>query len=113
MKAFLTGSHAYGTLHKDSDVDVCIRVDADTAKQISDALRDPSVHPRLQEQGSIDGAVKEGRLNLIMCTTDAVFEAWRTATAELRAAAPVTRQDAVKLIKLIKSRLAEAEDHKL
>ncbi len=94
MQAFLTGSHAYGTPREDSDIDLVIRCDEETAKFLS-AQRDPMA----------DGspAIKFGKMNFIPCTTDEQYNAWRAGTTALQYRKPVAREkDCEMFISLLK-----------
>lgn len=71
MKAFLTGSHVYGTPGSNSDVDLVVMVDDEDfskVKDLSDSVR----------------TVRFGRLNLILCQSETEFAAWRMTTDRLR-----------------------------
>lgn len=97
MKAFITGSHAYGTPHEKSDVDLVVRCDESTMLKLVE-LCAPALLD--EEPKSGDGEThqfKVGKFNLIMCTTDARFEAWKKGTATLQVIAPVTREQACKM----------------
>lgn len=90
MNAFLTGSQVYGTPTAQSDVDLAVRV-SDSDCELLATLAD-------QEPGSGGMSIRFGNLNLI-CLGERSFEAWREATEELIARKPVTRDEAVKVIK--------------
>ncbi len=83
MQAFLTGSYAYGTPREDSDIDLVIRCDEETAKFLSE-MRDDKTTP----------AIKFGKLNFIPCTDDAQYTAWRAGTTALEYRKPVERETA-------------------
>jgi hypothetical protein len=94
--AFLTGSHAYGKPTDGSDVDLVVRLDEDTRKKLVEIFcpeseREAHGYPELQ--------FKSGKLNIILCSTDASFDAWLDGTKKLIAEAPVTRDRAVEVIK--------------
>lgn len=74
MNAFITGSHAYGTPTEDSDVDLVIRCNDATACRLRELSDDPT------------GAVRFGKLNLVLCTTDEQAAVWRLGTSALRLA---------------------------
>lgn len=57
MKAFLTGSYAYGTPHKDSDVDLVVAVDNQT-------------YLKLWELSENSGKLVFGNLNLVAFNID-------------------------------------------
>lgn len=72
MKAFITGSQAYGTAHCKSDVDLVIVVDAATKEKLI-ALSDLGSWP-----------IRFGSLNLVVIDADDedLYKAWRKATKE-------------------------------
>lgn len=90
--AFITGSHAYGEPHADSDVDLVVRADVDDMS----LLRELS--------GCRQGPIRFGQLNLIVCTNDELFTAWQKGTEQLMAEGretglPVTRERACEVLK--------------
>ena len=100
MKAFLTGSHAYGTPHEDSDVDLVVRCDHATMITLVALFAPTRLEEQERKKESGDGDTHQfriGKLNLIICTTDARFEAWKKGTATLQVIAPVTREQACKM----------------
>jgi len=90
MRAFITGSRVYGTPREDSDLDLVV-------------LCDDQAHELLHLHGA-DGAlyapVRFANLNIIVLRDPAQFEAWRKTTENLKARAPVTREEACEAIKL-------------
>lgn len=90
MKAFITGSHAYGTPHEESDIDLVVLADGPTIEKLAEVLA--------FEMGSavddVDASIKLGKLNLIVCSTEEQWQAWHTGTEQLKARAPVTRDEA-------------------
>jgi predicted nucleotidyltransferase len=71
MNAFITGSRAYGTTKPNSDIDLVIRVDEETAKI-------------LQLFSESKTAVRFGKVNLILCTTDEEYAVWLLGTMEMK-----------------------------
>lgn len=71
MTAFLTGSRAYGDPGPDSDVDLVVRVDKETAEKLR-KLSDNGEYP-----------IRFGKLNLVLCASDQAFGAWRYGTDKL------------------------------
>jgi hypothetical protein len=71
MRAFITGSRAYGNPRPNSDVDLVVLVDEDTA----DLLRTAS---------ETRGPVRFGRLNLVVCTTEEQYAVWRLGTSQMK-----------------------------
>lgn len=110
FKAFITGSHAYGTPGPDSDVDVVVRCDLDVVAKLT-ALLDQPVADETGEPGKDypQLQVRSGRLNLLLCASDERFEIWREGTADLRALAPVTRDAAVAHFKRLRERREAAK----
>jgi len=83
MKAFLTGSQAYGTPHEESDVDIVLRMDIiDTDKMIK-ALIALGQTPEHVDYGDGQSSIKIGALNLIVCHTDKRYTSWVLGTAAL------------------------------
>lgn len=94
----LTGSHVYGSPRTNSDVDLVVLVDEETAKKLED-LSDRGTYP-----------VKFGNLNLILVTDERSFEVWKEGTEHLKHVAETTfitptREQAVEYLnKLFESR---------
>lgn len=78
--AFITGSHAYGILHAKSDIDLCVLMDEQDYKKIRE-LNGP-------------GAIRFGKLNLVILTDPVRFERWKDTTIELIKQKPVTKETA-------------------
>lgn len=78
MNAFLTGSHVYGKVRPNSDIDLVVRVDEETATKLR----------RLSDSKE---TVRFGSLNLILCTTDDEYAMWRMGTSQLISMANNTR----------------------
>ena len=95
MNAFITGSVAYGTPHKDSDIDLVVLIDEKNIKEL-----------QCKDESDLDGygrwnSIRFGKLNLICMTNKTHFDLWYQGTMELIAKAPVTREQAVEhLVKL-------------
>jgi hypothetical protein len=83
-RAFITGSHAYGTPEPDSDIDLCVLVDSDA---------DRFLWGNAAEGHS--GPLRFGKLNLVMFCVKERFTQWRDVTNKLKARAPVTRDEAI------------------
>lgn len=94
MKAFITGSRAYGRPKTSSDIDLVVRMDCADADLLRDFLGG-SFDPY---DGTDTTSVKVGNLNLLITISDDVYDAWHTGTLALKAMAPVSRADAAKLI---------------
>lgn len=112
FKAFITGSHAYGTPGPGSDIDVVVRCDLDVVAKLTALLAEPEAKPASDELLTEEPSgkdypqlhVRSGRLNLLLCASDERFDVWRDGTAELKAMAPVTRDVAVAHFKALRER---------
>lgn len=99
-RAFITGSHAYGTPREDSDTDLVVMVSFDDLQRLiglSDRrpvdAKDEVEYPEAIDQANL----RFGRLNLLCVTQGDDYEAWRSGTEELRARRPVTRTEAIEV----------------
>lgn len=80
MIAFLTGSRVFGLPTEASDYDLVVRMDRADCGQFLALSEVPS------EYGNTDQlTLMFGKLNLIICFSDDVYEAWAEATATARA----------------------------
>jgi hypothetical protein len=79
MKAFLTGSRAYGTPRADSDWDLVVLAESDEVER------------------ELRAAV--GKLDLITCVDEKEYECWKRGTEVLRCVRPCTRKQAVATFK--------------
>ena len=70
MKAFITGSHAYGRPNSKSDIDLVVFADQSAAK-------------KLRELSDSVKTVRFGNLNIILCFSENEFNAWKTTTDRL------------------------------
>ena len=94
---FLTGSHAYGTPHEKSDVDVVVLLtDEDQCKLA--ALADEVCGDQSSADDDSACSMRFGRINLICVADRDEYEAWRTATEDLKSRSPVRRKEAVERI---------------
>ena len=93
MTIFVTGSRAYGTPREDSDWDIVVMISAPAVKILSLAS-DETVGPYPNST-----TLRFGKLNLICCTHQAVFDAWKKGTNKCIARSPITREDAVETLK--------------
>lgn len=88
---FLTGSHAYGKPHENSDIDIVVWVENTKLRGL------------LEENGY---PIRFGNLNLILVDSEDQWEAWQQGTKDLliRAAfgKPVTRDEAVEHLKSLR-----------
>lgn len=107
MKAFITGSRAYGLPRDDSDIDLVIRCDDATASALVAVLADES-----DESDGYDNdkriQVRAGQCNLMLCRDDDAYEVWRRGTEALRDEAMlaesgcVSRERAVEVFKALR-----------
>jgi len=91
MKAYLTGSRAYGTPRDDSDIDLVIACDAKTLGTLWE----------FNEGGK---GLRYGKLNLVAFNLDdaeevARYDRWKIAHDKLAAAAPVTKEVAIEMFR--------------
>lgn len=95
-KAFVTGSHAYGSPGTDSDMDLVLYVTPKDLNRLRALADHEEPSPLAQDYIYAGGTpLRFGRLNLICCTYEKYFEVWRDGTRRLKRMAPVTRQFAV------------------
>jgi hypothetical protein len=97
FRPFLTGSRAYGLPRPNSDVDLVLYLDEDDLTKLgiqADQVIDDAELEDMYGQ-AYTTSLRFGNLNLICCTDDMVFEAWRIITRELKQKAPVPRDFAV------------------
>lgn len=103
MNAFITGSRAYGNARPDSDIDLVIRVDEQTARTLRE-LADPD-----SLVNDLANSVRFGRINLLLCTTDDEWHVWRNGTTDLINRAningPVGRMEAIFLFQSLRHQM--------
>jgi len=107
--AFVTGSQVYGTPTEESDIDLVVLVsDEQYSKlvKLSNGMGE-NTGPRSYPQ------IRFGKLNLIALSDDVVWKAWRDATRSLEKIKPVSRDDAVAVIKVKVAEAQEADNVKL
>lgn len=97
MHSFITGSYAYGTPTKDSNIDLVVLVTSDDLKCLMNYAKCDEGY---NEQTT--GNFKFGNLNLIACSEINNFLTWMKGTEELIKRKPVTREEAVKLFKKLR-----------
>jgi len=107
MNSFITGSRCYGTPNKDSDIDLVLRVSIDDALTLMDHSDNPTPEYILKHYG-IDGlkTVRYGELNLLLCTTDSNFKAWKVGTDACceyseKLGRPLTRVEAIEIFQAV------------
>lgn len=82
--AFMTGSRAYGTPTEQSDVDLVVLMPREAELALRGALELPDYGP-----------IRCGKLNPIVCNSEAQFAGWRYATDALIQQAPQNRIAAI------------------
>lgn len=96
MRSFLTGSRVYGTPKPDSDYDLVVDMDPETALDVRKAA---GVKPGMP--------IRFGVLNLIPVTSEAEYDAWLDATAacvdKRNTSGPLTRDEAITIHKKIRT----------
>jgi len=91
--AFITGSHAYGTPREDSDIDIVVLVDFETAEELERLSKaKPSKVPHRPRKILLDN------VNLVVCTSEFRFGLWKNGTAKCVRKAPITREEAIEII---------------
>lgn len=89
LGSFITGSYAYGEPTDKSDIDIVLRignVNADLLRKLSDKKPEPKGR-KIVSKGP--DPIRFGKINLILCLDDEVFECWRKGTVELQERARV------------------------
>ena len=105
MKSILTGSYAYGKPTRESDVDIVILCDKETAEILNDQLRPDSYFGRGNTHPSVDNSVRQGRINLIIETQEKAFNVWVDGTERLMAQKPIKHKNvAIKLFALLRKK---------
>ena len=106
LRAFLTGSRVYGTPREDSDVDMVVflsREEVVTLRGLGEQLE-----PAL---GGYDVTTESfplrfGRLNLLVCLTEAAYNTWRAGTdalvAQFAAGDTPTRDEAIAVFRKLR-----------
>jgi len=96
MKAFITGSHAYGTPTEDSDIDLVVQVSPGDLERLAILSGDTAA-----EHYGVSGTqyLRFGGLNLLAVDNDIDYQIWLEGTKELVARRPVTRDEAVAVFK--------------
>jgi hypothetical protein len=92
LKAFLTGSHVYGTPHESSDINLVVFMSQDDLDRLRMLGCDEG--DEQYDDNSI-ACLRFGKLNLLCVTDAADYGAWRSGTDELVARSPVTREEAI------------------
>jgi hypothetical protein len=99
VKAFITGSHAYGTPREDSDIDLVVFVSPNDLKKLAGVEGGDSAR-----YGNLAQAfLRFGNLNLLAVDNDTDYEVWLKGTVDLKARRPVTRDEAVAHFKMLQT----------
>lgn len=94
-RPFPTGSRVYGTPGPDSDQDFFVLLPWKRAEELRDRS-DSYTESRLEYPlAGITMSLHFGNLNLLVLTEDRQWHAWFAGTNNLKARAPVTRDEAV------------------
>ena len=91
-RAFVTGSHKYGTPREDSDFDLVVFLGGDDLDRMRETFE-----PDAPGYGYVL-VLRFGVLNLICFCDERKYEAWREGTEKLEKIKPVDRSTAVALI---------------
>lgn len=109
-RSFVTGSHAYGTPGRESDIDLVVIVtEADLLILMNGADERNEWDAQYQERAPQAACLRFGNLNLIACTSEETFEVWRKGTRQLKANAPVLRSVACGLFAMLRAKHLEGE----
>lgn len=95
--SFLTGSRVYGEPSVDSDLDVVVFVDPRTLAVLSTILGAQEFRPYDRRAKRC----KIGGLDLILTSDFGFFEDWKMTTQVLQAVAPVSKEQAIAVKKII------------
>lgn len=109
-RAFITGSYAYGDPRPDSDIDLVALVSTGELfwlSKLADVADRATTHSASDEPQS--ASLRFGKLNLILTDSEALFGAWREGTEELKARKPVTRNEAIAVLRPLREKAYEAE----
>jgi hypothetical protein len=106
MKSFITGSYAYGTPTKKSDIDLVVLMDGDWMERIRGFADTCDTKKEYYfAGGNVSYSLRFGKLNLIAVSDEAEFAAWQYGTAVLKRKKPVTREQAVLMFKNLRQGL--------
>ena len=93
-KAFITGSHAYGTPRIDSDIDIVMLMsEMDMQKLLTLVGKSEFV----DQYGDGQLSLRFGLLNLIICYDQQRYDNWKVGTELLKQSAPCTRESAIEV----------------
>lgn len=102
MNSFITGSRAYGTPREDSDIDLVIRISEKDALMILDNCDEPPRNALIEHYG-LSGlhCIRYGKLNVLMCTSDIYFDAWRMGTHLCAKKGQLSHDEAVEIFQKV------------
>lgn len=96
IRAFVTGSHAYGTPRDNSDIDLVVLVEPESLALLRVAVgADP---PPASAGPDTSASLMFGKLNLVVVRDEREFQIWRDVTAELALRRPVDQATAKALL---------------
>ena len=110
MKAFLTGSRAYGTPQPSSDIDLVVFLSRDDLAVLRqfDEGPDPrhttntGSEPDKPFEDGVGAPLRFGKLNLLCITDPKAYACWLNGTATLKKMAPVSRDFAVEFFRKLR-----------
>jgi hypothetical protein len=109
MKAFLTGSHAYGSPTDKSDIDLVVLGLAEDLK----TLMAVSGHSEELYRDTQSVSLRFGKLNLLFCLSLNAYHDWYHGTEELKGRAerlgPRPRDEAVEVFSTLRQARRESE----
>lgn len=86
FQAFVTGSRKYGIPKRKSDTDLVVRMSMEDYRILREQSDDPNGEEHILEKRYESASCKPlrfGKLNLIVCVTDAQYDCWFAGTQAL------------------------------
>lgn len=115
--AILTGSHAYGEPHEDSDIDLVVYMPPSELAKLQRAmgLGEQAKAAKDKAYGDSNTPLRFGPLNLLVCTSRKRYESWCEGTADLvqrgeEEGRPITRPEAVEHFSKLRERERQLEE---
>lgn len=109
MRSFVTGSRAYGTPNKNSDVDLVILVSESDLKilklfgEVTEPKKGSDSDPGTTgRDAGLSASIRFGVLNIIATTCPIAFAVWEKGTAELKRERPVHKDDAIRYFRSLR-----------
>lgn len=93
VRAFVTGSHAYGNPTEDSDIDLVIPGSVELHKYLKENITDD--REAVRNESSDPFAILTGGIDIIIASTKEEYEFWRDGTMALIEQRPVSRKYAI------------------